>query len=490
MLAQQDAKLIDAVTGFYDDPLGFVLFAYSWGRKGPLQAFDGPDLWQREFLNQLGQEIKTRGFDGTRPVLPIRMTRASGHGIGKSAVVAWIVDFLMSTRPNAQGTVSANTSPQLQNKTWAQIKKWTALCITTEWFEINSSKMYHKKFESTWFCAPQTCKEENSEAFAGQHAIDSTSFYLFDEASAIPDKIFEVAEGGLTDGEPMMFAFGNPTRAEGKFFRINFGSERNRWNCLSIDSRSCKFPNHELHNEWIEDYGLDSDLVRVKVLGMPPRASSLQFIDLGRVLEAQRRQVRPLQDDPLIMGIDVARGGADFNVIRFRRGVDARSIAPIRIPGEQTRDTSLLVTKIADLIAQHRPAAVFLDATGIGGPIGDRLRQLGHRVIDVQFGGGSPDPKYENMRAFMWGKMKGWLMTGAIEDGKTTGGRRLETDLTSPNYAHNKKDKLVLESKESMKERGLDSPDDGDALALTFAQSVAPRKRYEPTRSSFSSVWS
>src|SRR5262249_38893002 len=223
---------------------------------------------------------------------------------------------------------------------------------------------------------------------------------------------------------------------------------------------------------WIEDFGIDSDHVRVKVLGLPPRASSLQFIDLERVLDAQKREVRTMPDDPLVCGIDVARGGSDFNVIRFRRGLEARSLPPIRIPGEQTRNTSLLVTKIADILARHRPRATFLDATGIGGPIGDRLRQLGFHVVDVQFGGHSPDMKYENMRAYMWGRMRDWLLKGGIENRRSEVGGRLETDLTGPNYGHNKRDRLVLESKENMKQRGLDSPDDGDALALTFAMPV------------------
>ena len=100
------------------------------------------------------------------------------------------------------------------------------------------------------------------------------------------------------------------------------------------------------------------------------------------------------------------------------------------------------------------------------------MEELGFGVIDVQFGGHSPDAKYENMRAYMWGRMRDWLLKGAIENSRSEVGRRLETDLTGPNYAHTKRDKLILESKETMKQRGLDSPDDGDALALTFAMPV------------------
>ena len=124
----------------------------------------------------------------------------------------------------------------------------------------------------------QSCKEENSESFAGQHAADSTSFYVFDEASAIPEKIWEVAEGGLTDGEPIFIACGNPTRNTGKFQRITFGGERERWTRFSVDSRTSRFSNKDLIAQWAADYGEDSDFFRVRVRGECPRAGTTQFI--------------------------------------------------------------------------------------------------------------------------------------------------------------------------------------------------------------------
>ncbi len=193
---------------------------------------------------------------------------------------------------------------------------------------------------------------------------------------------------------------------------------------------------------------------------------------------AQTREVFNLGDELLICGLDVARGGSDDCVFRFRRGYDARSIPPVRIPGEQARDSMRLVTKAADLLAQYPISMMFIDATGIGGPIADRLRQMGHRnVMDVQFGGESPDAKLANMRSFMWSKLRDWLPRGAID--KTP---RLETDLTGPGYKHDKQDRVLLESKEDMKKRGLDSPDDGDALALTFAMPVVPKSRPQRPR--------
>ncbi len=468
--------LHEEVARYYADPLGFVLAMYPWGEPGPLEAHDGPDTWQRESLIWVGEQVQARGFDGTTAVEPIREAVSSGHGIGKSVLVAFLVDWLMSTRPHCQGTITANTITQLQTKTWAALQRWTAMCKTGHWFEINSDRMYRKGHKSSWFCAPQSSKEENSESFAGQHAADSTSFYIFDEASAVPDKIYEVAEGGLTDGEPMIFLFGNPTRSQGAFHAACFGSMRHRWHPRIIDSRTSRFTNKAQIDEWIQDYGEDSDFVRVRVRGLPPSASDLQFIALSLVTEAQRRPVAVLGDEPLICGLDLARGGADECVFRFRRGKDARSIPPIRVPGEQARDSMKMATLAADVLSRRydgrQIAMMFVDATGgsIGGPIADRLRQLGNRnVVDVQFGGESPDPKIANMRAYMWSKMRDWLAAGGAIDATSM----LETDLTGPGYHHDKQDRLLIESKELMKKRGLDSPDDGDALALTFAQQVS-----------------
>jgi hypothetical protein len=496
--APADADLVEKVAEYVDDPLGFVYFAYPWKERGPLEEYEGPDAWQGELLEDIGREVRQRGFDGLNAVLPIRQAISSGHGIGKSTISAWIADWILSTRPNSQGTVTANTFPQLQSKTWAAILKWTRLSITSHWFELGVQKICAKAAPESWFVTAQTCRRENSESFHGQHAARSTSWYLFDEASAIPDEIWAAAEGGLTDGEPMIFAFGNPTRNSGQFHRIVFGSERDRWKQKIIDSRAAKFTNKTLINEWIQDYGEDSDFCRVRVRGIAPRAGELQFIDQERVWQAQQRQVTTFSDDPLIAGFDVAgrvgmfhrpgtrsdggetgstrretgHSGA-WNVIAFRRGLDARSIPPVRIPGEATRDRSVMMAKLTEILSDKRPdrkvAMMFVDSA-FGAPYVELLRSMGYdNVREISFGAPSPDRHQANMRAYMWAKMKDWLLRGAIPTDIT-----LETDLTGPGYHLNRSEQLVIESKADMVKRGVASPDFADALCLTWAAHVPP----------------
>lgn len=474
---QVEAELAEFVGTFYDDPLGFVLACFPWGEAdSSLADQTGPDTWQIEALTRIGEAVKARRFNGKDAVSPIRLAVSSGHGIGKSTLQAWLVCWIMSTRPNCRGTVTANTATQLDTKTWAAIQHWAKLCLTAHWFEVNAARMYRLSQRESWFCSPQSCREENSEAFAGQHAADSTSFYVIDEGSAVPTPIYDVSEGGLTDGEPMIFVFGNCTRSAGRFHEICFGAQRDRWSPIVVDSRSSRFTNKEQIAEWIQDYGEDSDFVRVRVRGLPPAASDLQFIDSATVRAAQQRPLAVLPDEPLVAGLDLARGGHDECVLRFRRGMDARSIPPIRLTGAQAKDSMQVVSVVAEALSREyhgrKIAMLFVDATGgsIGGPIADRLRQLGHsHVVDVQFGGESPDPKIANYRAYMWARMRDWLRTGAIDASPA-----LEIDLTGPGYTHDTRDRLLLESKESMKKRDLDSPDDGDALALTFAMKVSP----------------
>lgn len=481
-----ESQLAEFVSQFYADPLGFVQAAYMWNEPDGLPPnLQRPEDWQVEFLTELGRQVRQNAFDGVKTCPPIRMAVSSGHGVGKSTLVAWLVEWLMATRPNCKGTITANTFSQLETKTWATIRFWHGQSLTQHWFKDTTNRMYRVSSPNSWFCSPQSCKEENSEAFAGQHAADSTSFYIFDEASAISDKIFEVAEGGLVKGEPMIFLFGNPTRSTGKFHNSVFGKGRDRWKSFIIDSRKCSTVDAAtrlIHQEWVQDYGEDSDFVRVRVRGLPPRASDAQFIDQERVLLAQKRTVAVLPDEPLVCGADLAWGGSDDNVVRFRRGHDGRSIPAVRIKGEFTRDPSVLTNRLADILGRdyngQKVHTLFLDSAGIAGPIGTRLRQMGFtNVVDVNFGAQSPDPQCRFMRDHMWQQMKAWLVNGAIDDSPD-----LEMDLCGPGLRPDNQQRVWLESKEDMKKRQLDSPDDGDALALTFAHQVKLRREKTAAR--------
>ena len=284
----------------------------------------------------------------------------------------------------------------------------------------------------------------------------------------MPDSIWEVAEGGLTDGEPMIFVFGNPTRNTGKFKQC-FSSSR--WQTKQIDSRTAKMTNKKLIAEWAEDWGEDSDFFRVRVLGKFPRAGSTQFMDTDLVVDAMNADVgRYLPDEPLICGFDVARGGDDNCMIVFRRGNDAKSIKSYKIIGEDSRDSMKVVSKLCMVLDRHQPDVVFIDVTGIGGPVLDRLNQLNYNCFGVGFGHDADDKRrFKNKTAEMGWRMKEWLMAG----GTLPNNNQLENELTAREFWHDDKEKFVLEPKKLMKKRIHCSPDHADAFYLTFAMKAA-----------------
>ena len=462
-------QIAEDVQRFYADPLGFVKYAYPWGQPGMLEKHSGPDAWQRDFLIEVGAQVKQRAFDGSNPVAPIRTVTASGHGVGKSVKSAWLTHWIMSTRPGAKGTVSANTFTQLASKTWASIQTWGRLLINREWFQITAESMYFRGRKDSWAVTPQSCREETSENFAGQHAADSTSFYIFDEASAIPEKIFEVAEGGLTDGEPMIFLFGNPTRNTGKFQRVMFGVERERWTRFSIDSRNSKFANKALIAEWATDYGEDSDFFRVRVRGECPRSGSSQLIPSDVVEICRKTKATAYSGLPKILAVDVARFGDDQTVIGLRQGRRFQILRKYR-----GLDTVQTAQHTIALIESLEPDATVVDGDGLGAGVVDHLIHCGWRPHEFHGGGRALDSnKYFNRRAEVWGLAGEWLAAGAeIPDEP-----ELAVDLTGPQYGYSSKQQIQLERKEDMKARGLASPDCGDVLAMTFAVNVLPRPR-------------
>jgi hypothetical protein len=461
--------IADLLASCAGDPLRFTLAAFAWG-EGELAGHDGPDQWQRDILAAIRDRL-------LEPDQAVRVAVASGHGIGKSALVAWLVLWALATRVDTRGVVTANTEAQLRTKTWSELAKWHRLSLFRPWFAHTATALHSidPEHEQTWRIDAVPWSKGNPAAFAGLHNQGKRLLLVFDEASEIDDAIWEVSEGALTDAgtEILWLAFGNPTRNSGRF-RECFGRFRHRWLTRRVDSRTARMTNKALLDQWIADYGEDSDFVRIRVKGQFPRAGSMQLIAADVVEKAAARDPQASQFDGLVMGVDVARFGDDQSVIAFRRGRDARTI-----PIERHRglDTMQLAARCAHLVATFHPDAVFVDETGVGGGVVDRLRQLGHHVIGIHFGG-KPDGVVDgelvaNKRAEMWCRMRQWLKSG----GAITDDQDLAADLTGVEYGYTVHNEIQLEKKDDMKKRGLASPDCGDALALTFAYPVAAQSR-------------
>lgn len=465
--ADVDLALADDIARFEFDPLGYVKYVFDWGH-GDLRDDDGPDKWQAELLADIGKALR----GATKSV---RIAVASGHGIGKTALSAWVIHWFIATRPGCAGVVTANTRAQLVNKTWRELAKWNTRAINGHWFDWSATAFRGKEAPETWFIAAQPWTKENSEAFAGLHEKDV--LVLFDEASGIDDIIWQVSTGAMTEQGALWLALGNATKNTGAF-RECFGSQRDRWITRQIDSRDAKRTNKEEIADEVRRHGEDSDWVRMRWRGVFPRAGSMQLIASDVAEGARKRQAEALATEPVVIGVDVARFGEDQSVVAVRQGRDARSRPWRRYRGINTMQ---LASEVHRYACEVRADAIFVDGTGIGAGVVDRLGQLqlpvGCTVYEINFGAeadavwaGVDQARMNNKSAEMWWNMAQWLKRGAIPDEQ-----EIEDDLIGRQYGFTSDNAIVLEKKDDMKKRGLASPDNGDALALTFAYAVAPR---------------
>ena len=461
-----------------DDPESFVQFSFPWGvANTPLEKFKGPRAWQRKILRSVGAHIKANR--GQLDMEALRNAVSSGRGIGKSALVSWLILWMLSTRIGSTVIVSANSENQLRTVTWGELTKWATMSINAHWWEVSATKLVPaqwltdlverdlKKGTRYWAAEGKLWSEENPDSYAGVHNMDGM-MVIFDEASGIPDGIWSVAAGFFTEKilDRYWFAFSNPRRNTGYFFET-FHGKREFWNGSIIDARTVEGTDKSIYEQIISEYGEDSIQARVEVYGEFPASGEDQFISPVTVEDAFKRPKYKDLTAPVVIGVDPARGGMDSTVILVRQGRDIVAIK--RFKGE---DTMSVVGHVIDAIEEYKPTMTVIDEGGLGYGILDRLTEQRYKVRGVNFGWKAKSPvMYQNKRAEMWGAMKDWLKTASIPTD-----RQLKADLTGPMRKTNSSGSILLESKKEMRARGLASPDAADALCVTFAFPVAHRE--------------
>ncbi|WP_249115795.1 terminase [Azoarcus sp. L1K30] len=409
---------------------------------------------------------------------PLMIARASGHGIGKSAGIGMVVNWALSTCEDTKVVITANTDTQLRTKTAPEVGKWQRLSITSHWFDVQSTSISSrdKAHTKTWRADLVPWSEHNTEAFAGLHNEGKRIVLIFDEASSISDKVWEVAEGALTDEgtEIIWIAFGNPTRNTGRF-RECFRRFKHRWIARQIDSRTVEGTNKEQIAKWAADYGEESDFFKVRVRGMFPSMSARQYIGEADVTAAYGKHLRPEQYNfaPKILTCDPAWEGNDELVIGLRQGLSFRILHTM-----PKNDNDLIVAqKLAQFEDEEQADAVFVDA-GFGTGIVSAGQGLGRDWVLVWFSSASGDIGCLNKRAEMWKAARDWLKAG----GAIPEDPQLRDELQAPELVPRIDGAIQIESKKDMKARGLPSPNRADALVLSFAYPVRKKDPIDALR--------
>ena len=402
-----------------------------------------------------------------------------------TAVIAWIIKWFIATRHAPQIVVTASSQAQLSNKTWRELAKWHKLALDQHWYKWTATKYYQLENPETWFATAVPWSEHNPDAFAGTH--EKHVLIIYDEASAIADPIWSVTEGALTTPGTIWLAFGNYTKNTGKFHECFAGKTRDRWYRMQIDARKCKHANQTVIKEWIDDYGEDSDFVRIRVRGVAPRSGANQFIGQDLVDRCLKYKAEGFETAPKILVLDVARFGDNKSVCGTRQGRKVKILQKW-----MGLATDQLTDRFIEIIEDEQPDAIVVDGDGIGGAVVDNLTRRGynkstmkgHKIILFEFHGAETpnDPKqWYNRRAECWGIMRNAMKDGfQIDDDK-----ELVADLVGPEYTFQTKggfDVILLESKADMQARGLASPDNADMLMMSFSVKLSVKRKPPPPK--------
>jgi len=462
-------QLADLAAAARYDPLLWAETAWEWG-QGDLKGKD-IRFWQAEIMDEIAEHLQNPETRYT----PLKISVASGHGIGKSAEMGMVSNWAMSCHRGARVVITANTEGQLRTKTSPEVAKWFSTSVSAPLFDIDtlSIKAKQETKDMAWSMDFTPWSEHNTEAFAGLHNEGRIIVLLMDEASGIAAKIWEVAEGALTDENTILIwiAFGNPTQNKGEFRNCFKHTIGNDWKTKQIDSRTVEGTNKEYLDGLVRKYGEDSDRIKVRVRGMFPSSSSRQMIPTHVVDAAYGRHYPKSSYDfaPVILTCDPAWTGSDDLVIAKRQGLVFEILDVI-----PKNDNDIeIATKIARYEDKYDADAVFIDL-GYGTGIASAGKTWGRSWELINFGAKSPEPGFADMRAFMYNAAQTWMEEG----GSIPPDNGLYEELLSIETLPDNNGIVRLKSKEQMREDdNTASPNKADGLALSFARPVVKKRQ-------------
>lgn len=440
-----ESQLSELIAEYKTDPEGFVYDV--------IKA--DPDEQQAEILRavaQPGAHVSVR----------------AGHGTGKSSVESWIILWYLSCFDDCRIPCTAPSAHQLYDILWAEVAKWRGQMNTlfSQRLLQTQDKIVVRGQERNQFAIARTSRRDQPEALQGFHA--ENVLFVIDEASAVEDKVFEVAEGALSSAGSRVIMCGNPTRSDGYFFRSHT-TDRAHWNCIHMSSERSRFVDKKWSEEMALKYGKDSNVYRVRVLGEFPTQSDDTLIPIDWVTAAVGRDIDIQPAFRRIAGLDVARFGNDANGYVVRQGQVITKIA-------EWSHCDLMATcgRVAAAYRENKEFdAVYVDVIGMGSGVVDRLQEMGVPAFGINVAespSGANDGRFMRLRDQLWWAVREWFSGHGcrIEPGLTLCDQ-LIAECSGVRYNLTSAGKTVIESKDDMKKRGMASPNLADSLCLTFA---------------------
>jgi len=443
MAATDAATTFDEFISLYrDNPVGFVRDVLG----------QSPTKWQEDALRKVAA--------GRR-----RISIRAGHGVGKSTVCAWAVVWFMCTRFPQKTVMTAPTAGQLFDALFSELKAQVNRLppVLRDSFDVFSDRIALKGAPESSFASARTSSSDRPEALAGIHS--EHVLLIIDEASAVPEAVYEAAAGSMSGHSACTILIGNPTRNSGMFYKTHHELASD-WETMHVSCVDNALVSSDFVDQIRTTYGEESNAYRIRVLGEFAVADDDTLIASEIVDSAMTRDVSGTEQDVMVYGVDVARFGSDRSALCKRRGN-----VVIEVKSWGGLDLMQLVGAIVNEANIDRPDEICVDTIGLGSGVADRLREMGYNVRDVNVAETSAmNPNANRLRDELWLSVRDWLSTRGV---KIPNDASLRHELVAPRYTFTSTGKIVVESKDLMRKRGMRSPDLADALCLTFAGNAA-----------------
>lgn len=423
-----------------------------------------PDEWQRNVLMDIAGYTK--------------VSVRSGHGVGKTSVEAIVLLWFLSCFRFPKVIATAPTRQQLNDILWSEVEKWRSKSpLLQELLTWTKTYVYMKGYEKRWFAVAKTASEpENMQGFHEENML-----IIVDEASGVEDDIMEAILATLSGKNNKLLMCANPTRTTGTFYDSH-NRDRGMYKCHRVSSLDSTRTNKENIAAFIRKYGEHSNVVKVRVYGDFPAQEDDVFLPLPLIEQTVVNEIDTEKIYKITMGVDVARYGDDETIIATNVG------GKIDIP--VVRHGQSLMTTVGDIVMQYKRLikeyqnykgviTVNIDDTGLGGGVTDRLEEVKIEerlrrleIVPVNFGSKPPqdgsEDRYQDISTYMWATLKTLMENKEVS---IANDEELVAQLSVRKYSITSTGKIMLESKKAMKDRGIKSPDRGDAVVLScFSQ--------------------